>query len=174
MSKGSPAAAGSAAAVTSAAHEAVTRPISVANLAGRRSRRPLRHALAWACKLTVLAAYVAGVYLAVAVGLGALTPWSADWRSALRLAAVAITAAGFAAVRRRADVAVDRFLLPGPSRYEILTSLAGRLRAARPLGEALPRPGRPRCGPPARSTRRFPAWRGCSAREPRRARLRCG
>ena len=138
MSKGSPAAAGSAAAVTSAAHEAVTRPISVANLAGRRSRRPLRHALAWACKLTVLAAYVAGVYLAVAVGLGALTPWSADWRSALRLAAVAITAAGFAAVRRRADVAVDRFLLPGPSRYEILTSLAGRLRAAGPLDEALP------------------------------------
>jgi signal transduction histidine kinase len=137
MPKGSPAA-GSATAVMPAAHEAVTRPISVANQAGRRGRHPVRHALAWAGKLTVLAAYVAGVYLAVAVGLGALTPWSADWRSALRLAAVAITAAGFAAVRRRADVAVDRLLLPGPSRYEILTSLAGRLRAAGPLDEALP------------------------------------
>src|ERR1035438_2961341 len=118
MSKGSPA----AAAVSSTAHEAVTRPISVASLAGRRRRRrPFRHAAAWVAKLTVLAAYVAGVYLTVAVGLGALTPWSADWRSALRLAAVAITAAGFAAVRRRADVAVDRLLLPGPSRYEVLT-----------------------------------------------------
>ncbi len=138
MSKGSPAAAGSAAAVMPAAHEAVTRPISVANQAGRRGHRPFRHALAGTAKLTVLAAYVAGVYLAVAVGLGALTPWSADWRSGLRLAAVAITAAGFAAVRRRVDVAVDRFLLPGPSRYEVLTSLAGRLRAAGPLDEALP------------------------------------
>jgi signal transduction histidine kinase len=138
MSKGSPAAAGSAAAVMPAAHEAATRPISVANQAGRPSRRPVRHALAWAAKLTVLAAYVAGVYLAVAVGLGALTPWSADWRSGLRLAAVAITAAGFAAVRRRTDVTVDRLLLPGPSRYEVLTSLAGRLRAAGPLDEALP------------------------------------
>src|ERR1022692_4654304 len=125
MSKGSPAAAGSAAAVTSAAHEAGTRPISVANLAGRRSRRPLRHALAWACKLTVLAAYVAGVYLAVAVGLGALTPWSADWRSPVRRPAGGIPAEVFAALRRPADVAVARSLLPGPSRYEILTSLAG-------------------------------------------------
>src|ERR1039457_3197278 len=113
MSKGSPAAAGSAAAVTSAAHDAVTRPISVANLAGRRSRRPLRHALAWACKLTVLAAYVTGRALAVACGLGGLPPWSADWRKPLRLTAVAIPAAGFAPVRRRADVTVDRFLLPG-------------------------------------------------------------
>ena len=138
MSKGSPAAAGGTATVSPAAHEAVTRPISVASLAGRRGRRPVRHAAAWVCKLTVLAAYVAGVYLVVAVGLGALTPWSADWRSALRLAAVAITAAGFAAVRRHADVAVDRLLLPGPSRYEVLTSFAGRLRAAGPLDEALP------------------------------------
>jgi signal transduction histidine kinase len=138
MFKGSPAAAGSATAVMSAAHETVTRPISVANQARRRGRRPLRHALAWVCKLTVLAAYVAGVYLAVAVGLGALTPWSDGWRSALRLAAVAITAAGFAAVRRHVGVAVDRHLLPSPSRYEVLTSLAGRLRAAGPLEEALP------------------------------------
>jgi signal transduction histidine kinase len=137
MSKGSPAA-GSAAAVMPAAHEAVTRPISVASQAGRRGRRPFRHALAWTAKLTVLASYVAGVYLVVAVGLGALTPWSADWRSGLRLAAVAITAAGFAAVRRRVGVAVDRFLLPGPSRYEVLASVAGRLRAAGPLDEALP------------------------------------
>jgi signal transduction histidine kinase len=98
----------------------------------------MRHALAWVCKLTVLAAYVAGVYLAVAVGLGALTPWSAGWRSALRLAAVAITAAGFTTVRRNVDAAVDRLLLPGTSRYEVLTSLAGRLRAAGPLEEALP------------------------------------
>jgi len=137
MSKGSPAA-GSATAVISVAHEGVTRPISVANQAHRHSRRPLRHALAWACKLTVLSAYVAGVYLAVAVGLGALTPWSDGWRSALRLAAVAITAAGFVAVRRHVGVAVDRHLLPGPTRYEVLASLAGRLRAAGPLEEALP------------------------------------
>ena len=138
MLKGSPAAAGRAAAVSPAAHEAVTRPFSVVNKAGHRSRSPLRHALAWVSKLTILAAYVAGVYLAVAVGLGALTPWSADWQSAMRLAAVAITAAGFAAVRRQADVVVDRLFLPGPSRYEVLTSFAGRLRAAGPLEEALP------------------------------------
>ena len=138
MSKGSPAVAGSPAVVISAAHETVTRPISVANQARRRGRRPLRHALAWACQLAVLAAYVTGVYLAVAVGLGALTPWSDGWRSALRLVAVAITAAGFAAVRRHVGVAVDRHLLPSPSRYEVLTSLAGRLRAAGPLEEALP------------------------------------
>ena len=106
--------------------------------AGRRSRHPVRRALAWACKLAVLAAFVAGVYLAVAVGLGALTPWSAGWRSALRLAAVAITAAGFITVRRHADVAVNRLLRPGPSRYEVLTGLASRLRAAGPLDEALP------------------------------------
>lgn len=138
MLKGSPAAASPAAAVSPAAHEAVTRPFSVVNKAGHRSRSLLRHALAWAGKLTILAAYVAGVYLAVAVGLGALTPWSADWQSAMRLAAVAITAAGFAAVRRQADVVMDRLLLPGPSRYEVLTSFAGRLRAAGPLEEALP------------------------------------
>src|ERR1035438_2540830 len=63
MSKGSPAAAGGTATVSPAAHEAVTRPISVASLAGRRGRRPVRHAAAWVCKLTMLAAYVAGVYL---------------------------------------------------------------------------------------------------------------
>src|ERR1700687_4193341 len=96
MSKGSPAA-GSAAAVISVAHEGVTRPISVANQARRHGRRPLRHALAWVCKLTVLAAYVAGVYLAVAVGLGALTPWSDGWRSALRLGAGAVHAGGVGA-----------------------------------------------------------------------------
>src|ERR1017187_4612816 len=138
MSKGSPAAAQSAAAVFPAAHEAVTRPISVANQAGRRSRHPLRHALAWAGQLTIFAVYVTGVYRAVAVGLGALTPWSADWRTALRLAAVAITAAGFSTLRRNVSVTVDRLVLPGPSRYEALTSLAGRLRAAGPLEEALP------------------------------------
>src|ERR1022692_844842 len=138
MSKGSPAAAQSAAAVFPAAHEAVTRPISVANQAGRRSRHPLRHALAWAGQLTIFAVYVTGVYLAVAVGLGALTPWSADWRTALRLAAVGITAAGVSQLRRHVSVTVDRLVLPGPSRYEALTSLAGRLRAAGPLEEALP------------------------------------
>jgi signal transduction histidine kinase len=142
MSKGSPAVADPAATVfpaaREAAHEAVTRPINVPNQAGRRSRHPLRHALAWACQLTIFAAYVTGVYLAVAVGLGALTPWSADWRTALRLAAVAITAAGFSTLRRNVSVAVNRLVLPGPSRYEVLTSLAGRLRAAGPLEEALP------------------------------------
>src|SRR5260370_17305771 len=85
MSKGSPAVAGSPAVVISAAHETVTRPISVANQARRRGRRPLRHALAWACQLAVLAAYVTGVYLAVAVRLGPLTPWSDGGRSARRL-----------------------------------------------------------------------------------------
>src|SRR3984893_18766010 len=97
MSKRSPAVAGSPAVVISAAHETVTRPISVANQARRRGRRPLRHALAWAFQLAVLAAYVTGVYLAVAVGLGAQTPGSDGWRSALRLGAVAVTAAGVAA-----------------------------------------------------------------------------
>jgi len=155
MSEGSPAAAGAgagaaaahAAATRPAAPEAVTRPYGLATQAGRRARfsrrrrgprRPVRHVVAWACQLTVLAAYVAGVYLAVAVGLGALTPWSADWRTALRLAAVAITAAGFTTVRRRVSRAVNRFALPGPSRNEVLASLAGRLRAAGPIEEALP------------------------------------
>lgn len=142
MSKGSPAVADPGATVfpaaREAAHEAVTRPINVPNQAGRRSRHPLRHALAWACQLTIFAAYVTGVYLAVAVGLGALTPWSADWRTALRLAAVAVTAAGFSTLRRNVSVTVNRLVLPGPSRYEVLTSLAGRLRAAGPLEEALP------------------------------------
>ena len=96
MSNGSPA----AVAVSSAAQEAVTRPISVVNQTGRRSHRRLRHALAWAVKLAALAAYVTGVYLIVAVGLAALTPWSPAWQNALRLAAVAVTAAGFTPVRR--------------------------------------------------------------------------
>ena len=140
MSKVSPAAAGPAAAASLAAHEAATRPISAVNQAGRSSR-PLRHALAWAAKLTVFAAYVAGVYLAVAVGLAALTPWSAGWQSALRLAAVAITAAGFAALRRNVGGAVDRLFLPSPSRYEVLTGLAGRLRSAGPARRGASQPG---------------------------------
>jgi hypothetical protein len=129
------------------AHEAVTRPFRIPVPPGRprlppprrvAPRRLGRHAAMWACQVTALAGYVAGVYLAVAVGLGALTSWSPDWRTAMRLAAVAVTAAGFTTVRRRVSATARRLLLPAPSRYEVLAGLAGRLRAAGPIEEALP------------------------------------
>ncbi len=103
-----------------------------------RSRGPLRSSLARTCRLTMLAAYVAGVYLVIVVGLGALFPWSADWRRALGLAAVVVTAGGFTSVRHRVDAVVNRFFVPAARPYEILAHIADQLGSAGSLEEALP------------------------------------